>query len=82
MKTDKQKLNRAIDLLGEIASQDFVTDALWDCVELRRWKRKVLRLMTVCGYVYDPPISLEQVFHPRYETPGDTADTTSHEPVQ
>lgn len=52
MKTEKQKLNRAIDLLGEIASQDFVTDALYDCKELRRWKRKVLNLMTACGYVY------------------------------
>lgn len=50
MKEDKQ-LTRALDLLGEIDSQDFVTEAMWDSAEARRWRRKTRKLLEECGYV-------------------------------
>jgi len=46
-----QKLNRALDLLGEIMSQPFFSDALWDYKELRRWKRKAERLLESEGRI-------------------------------
>jgi hypothetical protein len=50
MKEDK-RLTRALDLLSEIISQEFVHEALWDYKELRRWRKKTIRLFEQCGYV-------------------------------
>lgn len=50
MKGDKL-LTRALELLGEIDSQDFVTEAMWDSAEARRWRRKTRKLLKECGYV-------------------------------
>lgn len=49
-KTEK-RLAVAMELLGEIESQDFIKELLWESKELRRWRKKTLKLLHDCGYV-------------------------------
>lgn len=50
MKSVNAQLTRAMELLGEIRSQDFISEIAWDSKGLRRWIRKTDRLLDSLGY--------------------------------
>jgi hypothetical protein len=45
MSQAEKQMKRAIELLRDIRCQEFITDAAWDCKELRRWIKKTDRLL-------------------------------------
>lgn len=51
MKSVNAQLARAMDLLGEIRSQDFIGEIAWDSKEMRRWIRKTDKLLDSLGYM-------------------------------
>ena len=46
----KSNMGRAMELLGEIRSQDFITDIAWECKEMRAWIKKADKLLKEEGY--------------------------------